>query len=234
MPTCVAVTRDGWGECWSFPTKADARNHPLIQSTDPIIETPEDIRETWNHLFLPRMCSEVLGNTVLYERGLHELSDSVNPKIRQARIVGFSEEVLDELLVKAAVPPTDPKVLMDKIASDRRLFDIWYQNEQVRRKPVTEANTTTKTAAAAKEAKPAKEAAPKTLAGLPLTAKITLLADKDGKAYGADNNPKRAGSKSHGTFALYKNGQTLEQAQAAGVTAADIKWDIDHKFISVA
>ena len=46
-----------------------------------------------------------------------------------------------------------------------------------------------------------------------------------------DNNPKKR--KAGERFALYRKGMTLEAAVAAGITAADIRWDLDHKFIRV-
>ena len=82
--------------------------------------------------------------------------------------------------------------------------------------------------------KPAKETKEKTVAGYSPTAKISLLADQEGKKYGKDNNPKRSGSASATLFEKYKDGMTVQQAVDAGVSAAAIRWDVDHKFISVA
>jgi hypothetical protein len=88
-----------------------------------------------------------------------------------------------------------------------------------------------KPAAAAKPAadkKPAAEkkpAAPKTVAGHPMNAKISLGANKDGKKYGPDNNPKRANSASATRFALYKDGMTITEALAAGLRSDDIGFD---------
>ena len=64
--------------------------------------------------------------------------------------------------------------------------------------------------------------------------KITLLSDKDGKVYGKDHNPKRAGSKAGERFALYINGMTVDQALAAGITRGDLDFDAQKKFISIA
>ena len=89
---------------------------------------------------------------------------------------------------------------------------------------------------AAAGAKPA-AAAPvvKKIAGLDPSAKIAFGADKEGKPYNTtDNNPKRAGTKSGERFAKYVAGQTLAQVVAAGVSPADVKWDIDHGFIKAA
>ncbi len=85
---------------------------------------------------------------------------------------------------------------------------------------------------APKEAKPA---APKTVAGHALTAVINLGVNKEGKKYGPDNNPKRAGSAAATRFALYKDGQTIEAALKAGLRSDDIAFDSHdtRKFISI-
>jgi hypothetical protein len=91
-------------------------------------------------------------------------------------------------------------------------------------------DTTTTTTAP----KPAAEAKPKTVGGYQLGAKITLGKNAEGKTYdGGDNNPKRKGSKSFDKFAKYKDGMTVEQAAAAGVTGADLSWDTKHGFIKI-
>lgn len=86
---------------------------------------------------------------------------------------------------------------------------------------------------AEKPAAAAKEQKEKTVAGYAPTAKVTLLADQEGKKYGKDNNPKRSGSASASLFEKYKDGMTVQQAVDAGLTAAALRWDADHKFISI-
>ena len=44
-------------------------------------------------------------------------------------------------------------------------------------------------------------------------------------------NPKKPGSKSYERYAAYREGMTVSEAIAAGVTSADVKWDHDHGFI---
>lgn len=78
-----------------------------------------------------------------------------------------------------------------------------------------------------------KKAAPKRELKYAKDAKITLLADKDGKVYGPDNNPKNNGSKAAARFAIYKNGMTVQDFVDAGGTRADIDNDVKKKFISV-
>lgn len=62
---------------------------------------------------------------------------------------------------------------------------------------------------------------------------IKFLDDKDGSAYGPENNPKRKGSKAHAQFALYHEGMTIEEAYAAGITTAELTYDVEHDFITV-
>lgn len=108
-------------------------------------------------------------------------------------------------------------------------------------KPAAAAATGTAAAAPAKPAAATTAAAapkvdrPKTVGGHALTAKITLKKNAEGKQYNAtDNNPKRKGTKSFDKFAKYKDGMTVEQAQAAGINAADLTWDAKHDFITIA
>lgn len=48
-----------------------------------------------------------------------------------------------------------------------------------------------------------------------------------------EKNPKRAGSKSYDRFECYREGMTVGQAIAAGVTRGDIKWDQEHGHIEL-
>lgn len=102
---------------------------------------------------------------------------------------------------------------------------------------VTDTNKTaaaTGTTAAAAAAPAAEKA--KTVGGFAMTAKITFGKKEDGKTSydGAENNPKRKGSKSFDKFAKYKDGMTVEDAVKAGITGADLSWDSRHGFIKVA
>lgn len=224
MPSCVAVTRGGWGDIWGFDSPEDARRHPLIQEGDAVVSEPEDVVENWNYLFLPRMCLEVLGEKELSE-SLRDALSTDDPRTRASRASVGGQEVWDILLRVARKPPTDDSEIIRLIREDRRLYDEWHQREQTRRSSVTQAQAATATAEQPKEKK---------IAGHVPTAKIAFGKDKDGKSYNTtDNNPKRAGSKSGERFAKYKAGMTLEAAVEAGVSPADIKWDSDHGFITI-
>ena len=47
-------------------------------------------------------------------------------------------------------------------------------------------------------------------------------------------NPKKPGSASYDRFALYKDGMTVSEALAAGVTSGDVKWDSERGFICLS
>lgn len=96
---------------------------------------------------------------------------------------------------------------------------------------MTAQGTTTTAAPKEKAEKAEKAPAEKKIGGFAQTAKISFGTDKDDKPYGADNNPKRAGSKAHGNFAKYKDGMTIGEALIAGVPSSDISWDLKHGFI---
>lgn len=227
MFSCVAVTRGGWGEVWGFESPDQAESHPLVQYGDAVVSSPEDTVECWNYLFLPRMCTEVLGDTAMDAQLRESIDSAPDHHTRDARVAVGGQEVWAVLQRSARTPPNDPAELVRKIADDRRLHNEWRDRETKRRTSMTQAAaTTTTTAAAPKEKK---------IAGFATTAKISFGKDKDGKSYDTnDNNPKRAGTKSGDRFAKYKDGMTLEQAVAAGVTAADVKWDLGKGFIKVA
>lgn len=62
---------------------------------------------------------------------------------------------------------------------------------------------------------------------------IHFAADKDGKKYGPDNNPKRPGSAAHKVFGLYKEGIKVSDFVKAGGSAGDIAWNVERKYITV-
>lgn len=231
MISCVAVTRGGWGDVWGFESPQAARSHPIVQEGDAVVASPEDVLEVWNPVFLPRLFTEVLGDRETDARLRQEIDSAPSPAHSAARCRVGSQEAWTALRRAAQKPPEDPKEIVRRITEDRRLYDEWYQRETTRRTSVTTAQTGTTEGKTGAKSEAAKE---KKIAGHAPTAKIAFGKDKDGKSYNAtDNNPKRAGSKSGDRFAKYKAGMTLEQAVQAGVSAADIKWDSEHKYIEI-
>jgi hypothetical protein len=46
-------------------------------------------------------------------------------------------------------------------------------------------------------------------------------------------NPKKVGSASYERFALYRDGMTVSEALAAGITTADMKWDSERGYVVI-
>lgn len=200
---CVAVTRGGWGDVWRFEDRQSADLHPLVQYGDAILE--EDDRVTRQYStheagrLLQMIGDERLRQSVLMpihpDRGLTESQ-------RVERLAERSEEIFQGLLQISRDPPTDPTEVLRLIRSDR-ISTIKEGQEMADEKNKTTA------AAAPKEPKapkaPREPRAPKYAD----SAVITMGADKDGKKYGGDNNPKRAGSNTHTRFGYLRDGLTV-------------------------
>jgi hypothetical protein len=62
---------------------------------------------------------------------------------------------------------------------------------------------------------------------------IHFAADKEGKKYGPDHNPKRPGSAAHKVFGMYKEGIKVSDFVKAGGSAGDIAWNVEHGYITV-
>lgn len=63
--------------------------------------------------------------------------------------------------------------------------------------------------------------------------RIRFLADENDVAYGPGNNPKRKGTKAEAQFAKYRDGMTVAEAYEAGLTTAELSYDVDHAYITV-
>ena len=145
----------------------------------------------------------------------------------------------------AAISPGLARLRTSKNAEAIRLSTIEEGKTALAKVKAARANAAAKAAdAAAKAPKVAKapktQKAPKekkasdaTRTRIDGAAKIAVVAEK---------NPKKQGSRSYARFALYANGQTVEQFIAACVAAgfpaneakADLSWDRRHGFIAVA
>lgn len=228
----IAVTCNGWGSYWKFSSWTEAFQHPLIQYGDVICEGPESIHKCWNRIDMPNLLD------VLVE-------PEIRAKIlREIKIVGYPNwlTVLDKyrdfiwekMNGQAAEPPTDPILIVALIVKDRKTPS----KERPMAKEQKAAEATENTEATGEAGEAAEK--PKTKRTPPVRDPkyknemiITLLADKDGNPYGPENNPKREGSASAARFALYQNGQSVEQALAAGLTRGDFDNDTAKKFISI-
>lgn len=212
MLPVVAITQNGRGAFWLFDNKRQADLSPLIQYGDVILSNPDDVQVMFTSAELPGLRSQ-LG---LQES--HRLSS-----------------IFEAMLQIAKPVPEDPHVICQLVEEDRRQMI----NHRRKENRMSDAATQPKPAAAPGAAKAPpkaaavkKEAAPATTyGGYALTAKITFGKDKEGKSYGPTNNPK--GGKAAARFALYRDGQTVQQAKDAGVAGADLKWDVSKGFVKI-
>lgn len=229
MFDCVAVTRNGLGRAWGFASRTEADLHPLIQYGDAIVCEPDDVTEQWGWMRLPRLISEVIGDrdyaTVIRDR----LVSSGDLLRREQVMREEADRCWRELQRVASAPPADPATVLEMITQDRILHEREHSTE--RRTLMTDVDKS-KTPSAAKEPKAPKPAAVKKIAGLHPNSTIKFGTNAESKAYNtSDNNPKRAGSQAHASFAMYAEGKTLQQLVDAGVRTADLNWDLKHGFI---
>lgn len=225
----VAVTRNGLGDFYSFPTRSAADLHPIVQYGDVVCDGPGSVSRQYNQLEMPDLLRR-LGDEVFRGEVLAAVSGSMG-WVSAMRM--YSPGIWDAMVKLAARPPTDPAEVVSVIVRDRKLSIIESMSRERGEKKMT-AEDKVKEPKAAKEPKAPKERAePTTMGGYKLEDKITLLADKEGKPYGADNNPKKAGSQTHARFAKYVTGQTVKEAYEAGVAAGDFAYDVSKNFISI-
>lgn len=230
MGKVVAVTRNGLGDMYLFSSLAEADLHPIIQYGDVICDGPESILRKYNRLEIPdllrRLGDEVFRSEVLMK--------AASPMGWSEAVSRYSGRMWEKMLETASEPPRDPAEIVSRIVSDRRLSlgESRVHNEEKKMNETTNAEATT--AEAKEPKKPKEKAVPTSIGGFSLASKITMLVDKDGKPYGIDNNPKKAGSKSAIRFEGYGNGGiTVEEAYKNGVVAADFAYDVNKGFIKI-
>lgn len=220
---CLAVTRGGWGDVWLFDSADDAHAHALIQPGDAVIESPADVLRQYNLLELPRLLRKI-GDDALTERVTSGVPTQQEQTLhlRTEAASRYRLDLFEGLERLGSPPPSDPAEIVEMVRVDRQLMKK--ESSMPENKPAAGA-AATKPAAPAKTPRP-----PKYADG----AKIALQADKDGKKYGKDNNPKREGSASATRFALYKDGMTVKSFVDAGGTLADIDNDVKKGYVKVA
>lgn len=226
MTEVVAVTRGGFGIVYLFSSRQEADLHPLIQYGDAILTGPEDVTRQYSLVEMPRFLA-LLGDEELRVTVLAEVHPDLglSGRDRLDRVAARAGAVWHRLLSVAVGVPSDPSEVLAVVRSDRAAM------AEQQRKETTVAEEKTKPAKAPKAAaapKPAKEAKPPKFA---YDSTIKMLADKAGKAYGKDNNPKRAGSSAAERFAFLKDGMTVKKfCDAVGsetAAMADLAWGVD-------
>jgi hypothetical protein len=215
---CVAVTRGGFGDVWLFKDRTAAYLHPLVQYGDALLSRPSDVTDEYNDLEWNNLRDMV---------GLPEWYPQDTMTRRQVREDRETQAhgILEALVRRAQDAPTDAAEICRRVTEDRRLGTIMAKQK---------ANAPQDTPAATEEKAPRGGLPPAVRGpkGVPLDAVIRFGADKAGVSYGADNNPKKVGSKTYGRFAMYADGITIQQCLDAGITTADLNYDREHGFVS--
>jgi hypothetical protein len=248
----VTVTRAGTGSVYRFASIALADVHPLVQYGDPIITSPELLTQCLSMSECAAVADKI-GDSNLAVR-IREC-----PTDLRHRVAGLMGDLWAALERSAPSPPRDPAVIVREIVRDRvatRAVGVHLRprgEHEVAKKhhedtavleptPIEAAAEVDVVAEAAAEAEAAASAAegekpkhrpiPKE-AKFSETSIITMGADVDGKKYGADHNPKKAGSASADRFARYVDGMTVKAALDAGLLRGDLSNDADKKYISI-
>lgn len=223
---CVAVTVGGRGTPWLFESRAEAEEHPLVQPGDAVVARASDLFKQYS-LYEIEVLLRVVGDGALSKRVLASLPErEVSERIRTERFEKeYGQTLFKALVAAASPPPSDPAEVCRLIREDRKKW---------KKESLTMAKDSTK----GKPATAKKADAPKKSGGgrgRTFNGKdtIQLLADKNGKPYGKDNNPKRAGTASATRFAFYKNGMTVDKFLEAGGDPSDLRNDANKKFISI-
>jgi hypothetical protein len=220
---CVAVTRMGRGDLWLFRSRDEADLSPLVQYGDAIFDSPERLMDQYNRLEFAELMRRC-GMGPLADQVHQSLQAATGRDAEQVRSY-YASKVWEAAQRAARQAPEDPHEICEQVRRDR----IATRGVPAVTKTNDSATQTAETEGTAKRQPPKRE--PKYAE----TAVITLLADKDGKKYGPDHNPKKAGSKSAPRFAKYRDGMTVGEYIKAtdGVGRADLEYDVQHNFISI-
>lgn len=219
--TVVAVTRGGNGAVLRFDSVAEADLHPIVQYGDAILRSPKDIRQCFTLAECARLAMKIEDRRLVSEIQATDASSKWG-------VESVTQRLWDQLCQDAPTPPTDPAEIVRAIVADRRVTLMIGIKHRGASRMSDEAAAATAEAPAEKKHRPI----PKE----PKHAKTSVISfgvDKDGKEYGPENNPKKPGTATHTRFQLYKAGQTVEEAIAAGLTTADINYDADKGFIKL-
>lgn len=222
---CIAITRDGLGDLWVFKDVKEAGLDPVYQFGDPLIVGHDKITEQIPLNRIPRLMSRLGAEHLAQEtaKSLEETAGMIH-QMRIASMQRFSKQMWAVMCDKARETPKESTEVVNLIRLDRKLAI----EESRQMTTATPTNT-----AAKPDGKAPVEKTPRKLSGHNPKSTIHFGADKEGKKYGASNNPKREGSASADRFNMYKEGMTIEQALTAGVKTTDILWDLKKGFITV-
>lgn len=222
--TCVVVTRGGTGDLWWHGSVQAADDHPITQLGDAILRGPEDVLRTFTRHEMASLAGRA-GSPQLQQA----ISAWKDPPAR-SDMEQYAEQLWAVIKKSGQKAPTEDSEIVRVIRADRRAVRAAgggayrpHPEERGSLRSTREprmSDTETKTKAVPREKKYSDESV------------ITFGKDKDGNAYSAENNPKKAGSKAAASFANYKDGETVKDLLArGGTTRNDVNYDVDKGYI---
>lgn len=239
MPV-IAVTRAGRGDVYTFGSVLSADSHPIVQFGDAVITSMAGLRQSLT-MHECALVAEKIGDIHLAD----EIRECPTGSSEASSVRYAMEKLWERLTQRAPKPPTDHAEILKRIIADRIFTrhagihlrprgDFVMTESQAKTAEVAEnaAEVTENTAAAGAEAPKEHRPIPRTPTYAD-TSVIKLLADKDGKVYGPENNPKKPGSASADRFAKYVDGMTVKAAKEAGIINGDFANDTKKAFIEI-
>lgn len=222
--TCVVVTRGGAGDVWRHATLQAATDHPITQLGDAIVDSAEAVLRTFTVSEMATLATKLGGPQ------LHRAISSWQSEASRADREHYAQQIWDGMRKLSAPAPTDDSEIVRVIRADRRAVRAAgggtyrpHPEERGSLRSTREprmSDTETKTKAVPREKKYSDESV------------ITFGRDKDGNAYSAENNPKKADSKAHASFANYRDGETVKDLLArGGTTRNDVNYDVEKGYI---
>lgn len=225
----IAILRSGRGRVVRFVNLTVADMHPITQYGDPIISSADEVfsNMTVSDMISSAEISAIDPALIRYLRGCDPASKSHR---RDA-----AEMFWESAQKHANPPPADPAAIVAQITEDKlatRKTGVQHRSSGAYKMSEEQTNSGEgQTADAGEKTKRAPIPRDPKYANASI---IKMGADKDGKPYGADNNPKKAGSASADRFAKYVDGMTCEQAREAGITNGDLDNDVKKGLITIS
>lgn len=213
---CIVITRNGTGDAYKFRDKRAARLSPITQLYDVVAADSKELAEQYGRDEADSLLRFAEGRD---RARLVDAFETWRSEPRN-RLLSFEARDLAWRLVLSAAkePPLESSELVSIISEDRLAVE-----SGIRSRP--ESATQGEYSPHLRKEREMSEAEKKSRKPrMSDEAVIKILVDK---------NPKRANTKAAERFGYYKDGQTVKAAKDAGVTAADLAYDVAHNYISV-
>lgn len=212
---------------WRHATLQAATDHPITQLGDAIVGSPEDVLRTFTVAEMAALAGR-LGNPQL-----QRAAGAWTSRPDRASSESYSQQLWDSMRRLSAPAPTDDSEIVRVIRADRRAVRAAgggaYRPHPEERGTLRSSRKTTMTDETQTKKSPIRE---KKYSD---DAVISFGKDKDGNAYSAENNPKKAGSKAAESFANYRDGETVKDLLArGGTTRNDVNYDVGKGYIVLA